>query len=449
MAKFVIFSMATSLMVGTLFASPAKAIDWNTCNLVRFQYQGGGLDGLMGSAPGLLRDSKVFGSNPSSAECQGYLAHYDSTMLESVAHTGDTFTFFYTGNYLGDSATCRVLVKLNDEIWIEANTDISGANDSGEKWLGFAFDRNLSSTQKNLFASLTDIGDNEFKVTSICPGYEQANVTLTANLKIVQDSFNDFEGVSINDGAEYSNSRNIDINLSFDTGVIGQVMISNDGGFPSSQRQIITYSKNTVPWTLNATRDERMVKTIYVKYKLVDRYTGALASTWSQTIRDDIILDTTNPVIDSVTATEQQISSSSTFAMRSASSLQAIKITLAASDNKSGVSKVQYSTNKGVSGSATKNYSKSINASFSADVATVYVRVKDNAGNWSTWRTVPVVKKFANCKALNKVYPGGVAKSSKSKNKGGKTKYTPKVSSALYEANKSKDRDKDGIVCER
>ena len=64
-------------------------------------------------------------------------------------------------------------------------------------------------------------------------------------------------------------------------------------------------------------------------------------------------------------------------------------------------------------------------------------------------KTVMFEKKFANCSALNKVYPGGVAKSSKVKNKGGATNYAPEVNSKIYEANKSKDRDKDGIACER
>jgi hypothetical protein len=59
------------------------------------------------------------------------------------------------------------------------------------------------------------------------------------------------------------------------------------------------------------------------------------------------------------------------------------------------------------------------------------------------------VKKYANCTALNKDFPGGVAKSSKVKNKGGKTKKSPKVSAALYNANIKMDRDKDGIACEK
>lgn len=58
-------------------------------------------------------------------------------------------------------------------------------------------------------------------------------------------------------------------------------------------------------------------------------------------------------------------------------------------------------------------------------------------------------KNYKNCTELNKVYKGGVAKNSSTKNEGGKTKYKPHVSASLYEANKSKDRDKDGIACEK
>lgn len=58
-------------------------------------------------------------------------------------------------------------------------------------------------------------------------------------------------------------------------------------------------------------------------------------------------------------------------------------------------------------------------------------------------------KVFKNCTELNKVYKGGVAKDAKVKNKGGKTKYTPTVSAEIYKANASKDRDNDGIACER
>jgi hypothetical protein len=63
--------------------------------------------------------------------------------------------------------------------------------------------------------------------------------------------------------------------------------------------------------------------------------------------------------------------------------------------------------------------------------------------------TPALEKKFANCTALNLVYSGGVAKTKTTVNKGGKTKVTPTVNLKVYNENKSKDRDGDGIACER
>ena len=62
---------------------------------------------------------------------------------------------------------------------------------------------------------------------------------------------------------------------------------------------------------------------------------------------------------------------------------------------------------------------------------------------------VPQAAKFSNCTELNKVYPGGVAKNAKVTNKGGETKNTPTVKPSVYKKNASKDRDRDGIACER
>ncbi|AGX02852.1 excalibur calcium-binding domain-containing protein [Bacillus infantis] len=64
-------------------------------------------------------------------------------------------------------------------------------------------------------------------------------------------------------------------------------------------------------------------------------------------------------------------------------------------------------------------------------------------------KTTSAAKTYKNCTELNKDYKGGVARSSSAKNKGGKTKYKPYVSQALYDANKSKDRDGDSIACEK
>lgn len=58
-------------------------------------------------------------------------------------------------------------------------------------------------------------------------------------------------------------------------------------------------------------------------------------------------------------------------------------------------------------------------------------------------------KKYKNCAALNKVFPGGLAEKVSSKNKGGKTYKAPYVSAKGYALNRNLDRDKDGLVCER
>ena len=67
----------------------------------------------------------------------------------------------------------------------------------------------------------------------------------------------------------------------------------------------------------------------------------------------------------------------------------------------------------------------------------------------STGATTSSPKKFQNCQALWKKYPGGVATKIGSKNKGTKTFKKPTVSPSVYSFNKKLDRDKDGIVCER
>ncbi len=54
-----------------------------------------------------------------------------------------------------------------------------------------------------------------------------------------------------------------------------------------------------------------------------------------------------------------------------------------------------------------------------------------------------VEKKFKNCTELRKKYPNGVAKNAKAAGTTGAA-----ISSSIYNANKSSDRDKDGVVCE-
>jgi hypothetical protein len=62
-----------------------------------------------------------------------------------------------------------------------------------------------------------------------------------------------------------------------------------------------------------------------------------------------------------------------------------------------------------------------------------------------------VAKPFANCTALNKKYAHGVGKKGAKDKVSGKTKPVTNfaVSNTLYAENKSMDRDKDGVACEK
>ena len=62
----------------------------------------------------------------------------------------------------------------------------------------------------------------------------------------------------------------------------------------------------------------------------------------------------------------------------------------------------------------------------------------------------PKAKRYANCKALNKVYPHGVASTKAVRDKTSGKKVTNfKVNKAVYDLNKASDRDKDKIACEK
>ena len=60
-------------------------------------------------------------------------------------------------------------------------------------------------------------------------------------------------------------------------------------------------------------------------------------------------------------------------------------------------------------------------------------------------------KTYANCDALHKKYPHGVAKKGARDKVSGSTKPVTNftVNTAVYNANKKSDRDKDGVACEK
>jgi hypothetical protein len=61
------------------------------------------------------------------------------------------------------------------------------------------------------------------------------------------------------------------------------------------------------------------------------------------------------------------------------------------------------------------------------------------------------VPTFSNCTKMNKVYPHGVGRSGAHDHvaKGSKPVTNFKVSTSIYNANRARDRDKDGVACEK
>jgi len=182
-------------------------------------------------------------------------------------------------------------------------------------------------------------------------------------------------GVSIIDGASYTNSKSVKLNLVWPEYATG-VRISNDGGFAASKTQTKDLAAS-IDWELDDS-----VKGIYTKVVYV-RFNGVADTT--KTYSDDIILDTTAPTIETSSAA---VASSS------------IDVSLKATDDITGVDKVEL---KNGSSTVTKDYAANLSVPMkdlgltvsSASVgklgtSSIEIRVSDKAGNWSTYKTLSV-----------------------------------------------------------
>jgi hypothetical protein len=181
-------------------------------------------------------------------------------------------------------------------------------------------------------------------------------------------------GVTIADDAEAVSSRSVEISLVWPR-CARTVTIANDGSFRRAQTFPVSA---TIPWTLAATRSERLPKTVYVRFD---------AST--QTFTDDVILDATDPVLTGTVLT------------RAASGLT---LRLNARDVGSGLAKFQLGRSRAVrvpprtraaSGGPTIRPVRSGRLSARNPVVRLrsaneaqWIRVGDAAGNWSRWMPV-------------------------------------------------------------
>jgi alpha-tubulin suppressor-like RCC1 family protein len=193
-------------------------------------------------------------------------------------------------------------------------------------------------------------------------------------------------GVSINDADEFTNKKNVTV---FITGLATSVkaIISNDGGFKVSQTVDLTDSFAEVKWTLVSSRDERLPKTVYVRF--ISRFNAQ-----SSNYTDDIILDTTAPVLSDATAVSAAAPASAvSVASARVAKKNGARIAVRASDANSGIGSVEMRTSarkKATSVKYANPKAKSQTLTVNTKAKTLQVRVIDRAGNPSPWKTVKV-----------------------------------------------------------
>jgi hypothetical protein len=178
-------------------------------------------------------------------------------------------------------------------------------------------------------------------------------------------------GVSINDGADFTNDPDVRLFLAWRAWGWDKVKVSNDGGFaPSKTRVFELTSGDPIPWRLVVLGNERLPKTVYVRLHSPSQGGG-----WqTETFTDDIVLDTVVPQILALSFAPP----GDLLAARRA-------VRVRAKDNRSGIKAVQVSKGKPRKKTKVQKFRRTLAAPGSGRV---FVRVRDGAGNWSKWREV-------------------------------------------------------------
>jgi hypothetical protein len=172
--------------------------------------------------------------------------------------------------------------------------------------------------------------------------------------------------LAINGGAEYTNDPRVTLTLG-PSNWLFEVEISNDGGFGQS-KTVPPSQSGRYAWRLQSSGPERLPKTVYL------RTTGM----GSHTVADDIVLDERPPQITSLSVAGR------TSGARSAATA---RLRVRVRDRVSGVASMQVTSNKRRPGKW-KTFKAS--SSVRTNASTLWVRVRDRAGNASRWRGLKV-----------------------------------------------------------
>lgn len=188
-------------------------------------------------------------------------------------------------------------------------------------------------------------------------------------------------GVTLNNGAVYTNDPNVQLKVAAPE-FSEQARVSNDGGFRAAQTLgVPPHYRPTFPWVLQSSGPERLPKTVYVRFSTTIEIfpgSGYPAVDPTKTHTDDIILDETPPKILSATAGGGVASVGASAARK-----RSVRLRIRARDRTSGVKQMQITNSKRKPGKLRK-FKRSTN--YKTGGGSIFVRVRDGAGNFSKWR---------------------------------------------------------------
>jgi hypothetical protein len=162
-------------------------------------------------------------------------------------------------------------------------------------------------------------------------------------------------GVTIDHGTSYTNNPQVTLNAVWPAGT-DTIVVSNDGGFATAQR---FPAEPDIPWTLATASAQTAPKTVYVRF-----------GTSTQTYSDDIVLDTIAPVISKA---------------RGVASTNRYRLEISASDENSGLGTLQIATSQTSPGPLLAYTTR---PTYQGTSPPQWVRVRDNAGNFSAWHAI-------------------------------------------------------------
>jgi alpha-tubulin suppressor-like RCC1 family protein len=252
-----------------------------------------------------------------------------------------------------------------------------------------------SSTDEEVLAVITDLKES----TKYYFRIEASNAVGSATGDIGSFTTIGPEGVSINDGDEFTNSINVVVSVVGPSNAT-KILVSNDGGFKNASPFDLTNSAADIPWKLVASRSGTFTKTVYVRF--LSRFDSKVTDDKT----DDIILDTSKPRVTAITAARSAAPASAVTvaAVRAKSKASTgVKLNVRASDTISGAVAIEVRSaakkrptlirlGKAPSKVKTMGMPRLTTAAITvrSTAKALQVRAVDGAGNTSAWVKVTV-----------------------------------------------------------